>query len=113
MRVTFGAMEQLSPNSMKKLVRSLDAKEKGRGEYKKMSTTVPENVMKMKALKKMEGGPIIPAKFRDRIDPALLERLTGTSTGFIAPLRAVSPDEQAPTSTPSAVIDTQAAFTTR
>lgn len=97
MRVAAQLMERLDSNGMKKFVRSLDAKDKGRGEYKKMSTTVPENVMKMKPLKRMKGEPKIPTQFQDRIDPTMLQQLMGTSTGFIAPNRLVLPEETAPT----------------
>ncbi|MEO5927926.1 MAG: hypothetical protein ABIO72_04355 [Patescibacteria group bacterium] len=100
MRIAAQAMAKLDTAGMKKLVRSLGEKDKGRGEFKKMSTTVPESVMKMKAVKKMKGAPTIPEQFQDRIDPAMLERIMVTTTGFVAPTRMVLPGEIAPTTKP-------------
>jgi hypothetical protein len=100
MRVGAQAMQRLDAVGMRKLVRSLGSRDKGRDEFKKMSTTVPEKVMKTKATKKLRGAPMIPEQFRDRIDPAMLELFMASTTGFVAPDRMVMPGEIAPTLTP-------------
>jgi hypothetical protein len=92
MRVGGQAMMRMEEADMKKLVRKLSKIERERQGFKKMSERVPEALLKMKALKKMPGSPMIPERYRDRIDPTMLERLlqmmaSSTAPDFIIPIR--------------------------
>ncbi|MFA5935706.1 MAG: FecR domain-containing protein [Patescibacteria group bacterium] len=94
------AMMRLESAGMKRLVRKLNEKEKTRKEYKKMSTTVPDDLMKMKAKTKMEGKAVIPERFRDRVDAAMMERFIEAGIiEFGAPTYAPTKANIAPTTT--------------
>jgi hypothetical protein len=103
-RIAADAMKRLDPSGMKRMVRKLSAREKTKRGFDFMSKKMSQELLKRRAKVRMPGIPVIPVKFRDRIDPGLLERLLQFSTmnltpGFVMPTRSLEPVSE-PTSTP-------------
>lgn len=105
-------MKVMDANAMKKMVKAMtQAQKKSRG-YQFVEKALKKELLKRKATIKLKGKPVIPERFKSRVAPNLLNAMElMREDGFAAPTRTVSPDEVAPTSTPSATMDTRATFT--
>ena len=91
---------------VKKLVRALGNTERKRAGFTFMSTKLSKDLLTKKASVRWDLLPVIPATFRDRIDPAVLDRILKLSASqanptFVAPFRPILPSDVAPALTPS------------
>lgn len=107
-------MRTMDAKAMKKMVHAMtQAQKKARG-YAFVSKELKKELLKRRATVKLKGKAVIPEKFKARIAPNLLDAMElMREDGFVAPDRMVAPEEAAPTSTPSALIETRTTFTSQ
>jgi hypothetical protein len=106
LRIAAENLVKLDVAVVKKLVRTLGNTERKRAGFTFMSSKLSKELLKKKASVKWDLLPNIPEKFRERIDPALLERILKlralqANPAFVAPFRPILPSDVAPALTPS------------
>jgi len=117
LRVSALNLVKLDVAAVKKLVRTIGNAERKRAGFAFMSTKLSKDLLKKKASVKWDLLPDIPAKFRDRINPAVLERILQlralqANPTFVAPFRPILPSDVAPALTPSDTATTSQQTTT-
>lgn len=107
LRIGAESLKRLEVAGAKRLIRTLGSTEKAKNGFKFAVQKLPIDLLKKRLTRiRIDRAPVIPERFRDRIDPGVLERLLKFSTSnivpsFTAPTRLVSPAEIAPSTTPS------------
>jgi len=111
LRIGAERLMKLDVAAAKKLVRTLGNAERKRAGFAFMSSKLSDALLKKRASVRWDLLPNIPEKFRDRIDPALLERILKiralqANPAFVAPFRPILPSDRAPALTPSDMVST-------
>lgn len=106
LRINAERLMKLDVEAAQKMIRKLGTAERQRTGFKFMSTKFRTDLLKKRARVRWDLMPDIPEKFRDRIDPAMLERILKlrelrVNPTFIAPFRPILSSDLAPALTPS------------
>ncbi len=115
LRVTAEKLLKLDVLAAKKLIRALGAAERKRAGFTFMSSKLSKDLLNKKASVKWDLKPSIPERFRNRIDPTLLERILQLNAlqanpTFVAPFRPIMPSDVAPMQTPSETVTTTSMY---
>ncbi|MBU2612959.1 FecR family protein [Patescibacteria group bacterium] len=106
LRIGASSLKDLDIAAARNRLRTLTAQERTRAEYRTIAQPLAATLLKKRASVRLDLLPDIPERFRDRIDPVMLERIlrlnaSGANPTFIAPFRQILPSDSAPSETPS------------